>query len=170
MKIKKAEKENINQLSILFLDSYKYYNKIDKRCKIKPDDISLKYIKKDLKRFFNKPGNNSFLIAEENNKIVGFIKFGIAKVPFIIHEKEAWIYTIYVDKKYRRQGLAVKLIKEAAKRLKKKGFKEIEISYIQENKEGVGLWKSLKAKTIYINARGIIDIKNVLKISNKNNL
>lgn len=162
MKIKKAKKENINQLSMLFLDLYKYHSKLDKKNKIKSDVICLKYIKKDLENFFKNPKNDVILIVEENNKIAGFIKFGVTKIPFIIQEKRACIHTIFIDKKYRRHGLAVKLVKEAAKKIKSKNIKEIEVKYILKNKEAVNFWKSFKVKTIFIDTLGIIDIKNIL--------
>lgn len=160
MKIRKAKREDINQIADLALDLYKFHSRIDKRYKLKPDIICLKHIKKDLRKYFKKPGLKSILVAEEDSKIVGYADFGIEKRPFNFWEKGAWIWAIHVDKKYRGKGIGTALVREAAKILKKKGIKEIDLGYVLKNKESDNFWKSLKIKILSVN--GVIDIGNVL--------
>jgi len=145
----------------LTLDLYKFHSQLDKRYRIKTDVVCLKHIKKHLRGLFKKPKGKTILIAEENNKIIGYVEFGIEKRPFNVNEKGAWIYAIHVDGKYRRRGIARRLVKESAKRLKNKGIIEIDFGYVLKNKESANFWKSLKAEMLSIN--GAIKIKDILE-------
>ncbi len=161
MKIRKAKKKEINELAKLILALQKLHSRLDKHYRIKADAVCLKYINKELRKHFRKPKGKTILIAEENNKIIGYVEFGIEKRPFNILEKGAWMYEIYVDKKYRRKGIGIELFKEAAKRLKKKGIEKVDVGYDLRNKESINFWKFLKVKAISV--QSIIDVKNILK-------
>lgn len=161
MKIRKAKKEDINELAKLILALQKLYSRLDEYYRIKPDAVCLKHIKKESRKYFKKPKGVTTLVAEEDNKIVGFVEFAVNKRPLNIREKGGWIYEIYVDKKYRRKGIGIELLKEAAKRLKKKGIEKVDIGYDLRNKESINFWKFLKVKAISV--QSIIDVKNILK-------
>jgi len=162
MTIRRAQRKDINQIATLALDLYKFHSRIDKRYKLKPDAICLRYIKKDLIKYFKKPKGKTILVVEEDGKIVGYADFGVEKRPFNFWEKGAWIWAIHVDKKYRRRSIATALVREAAKILKNKGIKEIDLGYVLKNKESANFWKFLGVKILSVN--GIINIKDILKI------
>lgn len=159
MTIRKAKKEDIGQIANLTLELYKFHSKLDERHKTKSDAECLKFIKNELKENFKKP-KRTILVYEEKGKILGYVEFEIQRWPYLAKEKEAWIYAICVNKKYRDKGIALTLTKEVAKRLKKSGIKEINISYVLENKKSSAFWKKLKAKTITVSA--VVNIKDVL--------
>ncbi|MDP2947482.1 MAG: GNAT family N-acetyltransferase [Nanoarchaeota archaeon] len=159
MTIRKAKKGDIDQVANLTLEMYKFHGKLSERHKIKSDAECLKFIKNELKENFKKQ-KRTILVCEEKRKIPGYVEFEIQKWPYLAKQKEAWIYAICVDKNYRGEGIASALTKEVAKRLKKLGIKEINISYVPENKKSSGFWKKLKAKTIAVNA--VISIKDIL--------
>jgi len=159
MIIRKARKEDIGQIANLTLELYKFHSKLGERHRIKSDAECLRFIKNELKGSFKKQ-KRTILVCEEKRRIIGYAEFEIQKWPYLAKEKEAWIYAICVDKNYRGKGIALILVKEVAKRLKKSGIKEINISYVLENKKSSGFWKKLKAKTIAVSA--VINIKDVL--------
>lgn len=159
MKIRKAKKEDIDQIANLTLGMYKFHSKLGERHKIKSDAECLKFIKKELKENFKKP-KRTILVCEEKGKILGYAEFEVQKWPYLVKEKEAWIYAICVDKNYRGEGIALILVKEVAKRLKKSGIKEININYVLENKKSSDFWRKLKAKTVSVSA--VINIKDAL--------
>lgn len=159
MKIRKAKKEDIGQIANLTLELYKFHSKLDERHKTKSDAECLKFIKKELNENFKKQ-KRTILVCEDKGKILGHIEFEIQKWPYLVKEKEAWIYAICVDENYRGKGIALILVKEAAKRLKKSGIKEINVNYVLENKKSSGFWRKLKAKTIAVSA--VVNIKDVL--------
>lgn len=62
-----------------------------------------------------------FLVAEENNNIIGCILGSIN----LVKRDEAYLQETRVDKKERRQGIGTKLVDSFCKAAKKKGVKEI---------------------------------------------
>lgn len=72
----------------------------------------------ELKRWIDNLGSDILLIAKDKEKVVGFSLTSV----FI---DWAMCHDLYVDLKYRRLGIAKKLINETIKRLKKK-----EIAYL----------------------------------------
>lgn len=60
---------------------------LDKRYKLKPDTVCLRYIKNDLRKYFKKSKGKTILVAKEGNKIVGYIDFGMEKEAIQFGEK-----------------------------------------------------------------------------------
>ena len=160
MIIGKIKKEDINQIAKLMLDLYKIHGRLEKAYRIKSDAVCLNSIKKDLAKYIKKPKTRIILACEDKGKIIGFTDFWIEKRDCYVYDKAIWIYEIHVDKNYRRRGVATGLIKEIAKIAKRKGIKEIDLTYVPKNKESSGFWKHLKTKMISVNA--IIKIKDIL--------
>ena len=160
MTIRKAKKEDIGQIANLVLDLYKIHGRLEEAYRIKSDVACLNYIRKDLKKYFKRPKTRNILVCEKDKKIIGFADFWIEKRSCYVYDKVIWIYEIYVDKNYRRKGVAICLIKEIAKIAKKRGIKEIDLTCVPKNKESSKFWRTLRAKTISINA--VINIKDIL--------
>lgn len=159
-KIRKISKKDINQVANLMLDLYRVYSKFEEVYRIKSDTICLGSIKKDLGRYFAKQKKRTILAYEENNKIVAFADFWIEKRDCYVRDKGIWIYEIYVNKNYRRKGVATSLIKEIVEIAKRKGIKEIDLTYVPKNKESSIFWRHLKVKIVSVNA--IINTKDIL--------
>jgi ribosomal protein S18 acetylase RimI-like enzyme len=67
----------------------------------------------------------SFLVAETDGKVVGFIIGGASRWEYGVPEDIGWIDTIGVDPEYQRAGIAKILFSEMANNLKKIGIKTI---------------------------------------------
>jgi len=83
-----------------------------------------------------------WLIAEINNKIIGF-----GQVWF--KDKEVGkIQKIYIDRKFRRKGIGEKICKELIKWLKKNKIKHIEAGFYWKNKPSIEMHKKLGFRPI----------------------
>ncbi len=70
----------------------------------------------DVKEIIQGPTNRFFVARESvKNKIVGMITLVIYRIPVW---KKGWIEDLVVDKKYRNQGIATKLINYAIEKAK----------------------------------------------------
>ena len=82
------------------------------------------YWKKKLELMNNKSSNIS-LIAEVEEKVVGFILGDVSSWEFGVPETIGWIDTIGIDPTYQKKGLATALAHELIKNLKVLGVKTI---------------------------------------------
>ena len=67
----------------------------------------------------------SFLVAELNGKVIGFIIGGASRWEYGVPENIGWIDTIGVDPDYQRKGIAKILFTEMTNKLKKLGVDTI---------------------------------------------
>ena len=67
----------------------------------------------------------SFLVAELNGKVIGFIIGGASRWEYGVPENIGWIDTIGVDPDYQRKGIAKILFTEMTNSLKKVGVDTI---------------------------------------------
>ncbi len=65
------------------------------------------------------------LVAEMNEKVVGFILGDVSGLEFGVPETIGWIDTIGIDPNYQKRGLATALANELIKNLKAIGVKTI---------------------------------------------
>jgi ribosomal protein S18 acetylase RimI-like enzyme len=158
--IRRAKPDDVNQIADLVLDLYKVHSRLEEAYRIKSDAVCLNHIKKDLRKYFKRPKTRTILVCENDKKIIGFADFWIERRNCYVYDKAIWIYEIHVDKNYRRKGAATRLIKEIARIAKRKGIKEIDLTCVPKNKESSKFWRSLKARTISVNA--ITNIKDIL--------
>ena len=82
------------------------------------------YWKKKLELMNNKSSNIS-LIAEVEEKVVGFILGDVSGWEFGVPETIGWIDTIGIDPTYQKKGLATALAHELIKNLKALGVRTI---------------------------------------------
>lgn len=107
-------------------------------------------ITKYLKDCFNKSGKSYLLIAEEGKEIAGFLKIDITKIEsFYIQTKVLFLDDIFVKDKYRKQGIAKKLILEAEEIAKKKKIKWLKCKIYEFNKPAQEMVKSRNFKALY---------------------
>lgn len=72
-----------------------------------------------------------YVVYEENENILGFLCYGIARGNKYNNMGE--IYSIYLEEKNQRRGIGTKLIKEAFKHLRQEGYKKIIIRCLDGN-------------------------------------
>jgi ribosomal protein S18 acetylase RimI-like enzyme len=101
----------------------------------------LSYYKKFVARMI-RSRNASVFVAGIDDKLVGHIIVGITKLPPIyIHDKEAHVHEIYVEKKYRNKGIGTKLLVAANSFAKEKGIFSLGLTVNIKNKEAFSLYK-----------------------------
>ncbi len=103
-------------------------------------DLTISELKKHFAKKIRNHDNNGF-VAIDNNKIVGFI--GFSKGYF---NKSDFLDWVFVDKKYRKSGIAEKLVKEFEKDAKKRRVKRVFSTTIMKNKPAINMHKKLGYK------------------------
>ena len=81
-----------------------------------------------------------FLVAQENNMVVGYIIF------WIRFEDEGHIISLAVDKKYRRRKFGTQLVQTALDIFKKFGIEKVKLEVRAKNKGAIKFYKSLGFK------------------------
>lgn len=73
-----------------------------------------------------------YLIAKENDKLMGWILIGISKDQFT-DKMYGFIYELFVLEEFRGNGIAKKLMKAGIDRLKQEGYSEVRLSVFVGN-------------------------------------
>lgn len=101
-----------------------------------------------------------YLIYKEDNKFIGFINYSI------IYERAELNY-IYVDKNFRKKGIANKLMKSMFEQLKTEKVSSITLEVKKSNTSAINLYKKWNfepvsiRKNYYGNEDGILMFKEV---------
>jgi ribosomal protein S18 acetylase RimI-like enzyme len=141
IKLRKATKKDFEKYNNLNQEMLKEYSKIiGKKIKLS----SLNESKKIFANVLNDK-NNYLLLAEMDNKIIGYI-FG--SVCESVCSKKGYIEDIFVKKSERGKEVASQLIKEFIKILKEKKMGKISLSVNIKNKVALSLYKKRGFKII----------------------
>lgn len=91
---------------------------------------------------------NYYLIATENNELIGWILVGGREDQFS-GKKIGFIYELYVVEEHRGKGIAKQLIQTAIEQLKKEGYPEIRLTVFAGN-PAIQIYESIgfKKRTI----------------------
>ena len=88
-----------------------------------------------------------FFVAEENGKIIGYIEGSVFKNYDIFKiKKKGLIDTLYVLPKYRKKGVAKKLVNEILKWFRSKGIKHFTLGTHALHKKAILFWKHMGFK------------------------
>ena len=132
--ITRATKEHYKDVGALF-DLYRQFYKY--RANLK---ASTKYIKDRINQ------NESFIfICFYKKEPAGFVQLYETFDSLNINKKLI-LYDLYVDKKYRKNGIGRKLMDQAKKLAKYKKIQNIELSTAKNNKKAQSLYESLDYK------------------------
>jgi len=94
------------------------------------------------KRYLRKDGT-FFIIAEEEDQIVGYLEIIIKKNPPLFKVKKyGYFDSIVIDEKYRRKGLGSRLVKEGVRLLKKKKIPFVKTNVYLSNQSAIDFWKN----------------------------
>lgn len=125
------EAKKCDELLTKLVQSEKEYN----------NNINENYIVKNwFEKLYNEK-NNVLYVAKVENKIVGYIYCKIDSIengPTI--KLEALIDGLYVDKNYRKQGIATELMNNVKEWAKEKGVKYLFLNVLEENKNAMSLY------------------------------
>lgn len=155
MIIRKSKLKDAEEISTLYLEIWKAHSSLgefwlpnfasDKMKTfgelIKKENIQKKLLK-DAKQTIK--DNNSFLfVAEENNKILGYIYFYIEKnISWFKIKKYGFLDEICVSPKYRGKGIAKSLLSFVQKYLKNKGINYILLKTSLDNELAKKTWQA----------------------------
>lgn len=132
MKIRKATKKDLDEISKLNYEYGEYENELDKNVK----NSSLKDIKKqDLKYF--KLGTIYFLI-EENKKVIGSLSINLDKRG---KENVGVLHTLIITKEARGKGYGFRLVNYAFDYFKKHNCRRVRTFIHFANKNAQEFWK-----------------------------
>ena len=148
MKIRKATKKDLESLVELNISLAKYERKICKHL-VDPEKVRKEYAKEYENRFKQK--KSIFFVAEENEKIVGYI-LGEVQRPYHPHifKNRGYIVDAFVLKKYRGKGIGEKLTERLIEWFKSKGIKWIKVSAYTNNEIRIKFWKKMGFKDYVI--------------------
>ncbi len=134
--IREAEPEDAGRvdqlLTELIHDEAQYDKNLDHTCMI-TDNYS------------NRIGldGHQLFVAEKEGKIIGYLYGFLYHVPNIWLNPVAILDALYVDKNYRRQGVATRLVSKFKEFAKASGAYRMELKVVSENEEAVELYKKL---------------------------
>lgn len=137
MEISKLTQKDIKEISdfIRKIISHTKYYSIEAR-KAEVERFKPQSLLKELKE-----KNNLYLIAKDKSKVIGFCN-GYYEAGLF------WIDWTGVDKSYRRNGVAIKLLEFLENKLKRQGIHKIWCDCRTSNKESKALLKKLNFKKI----------------------
>jgi len=121
MKIREANKEDMNKITKIFMEEYKKppYN----------EDWTEEYARKKLEYYFRE--NNIDVAENENREIIGFI---ISSSYYWYDGLRGNIDEIVVSLKFQGTGIGKKLMEKAMERLKESGIKKLSLMASKKSK------------------------------------
>lgn len=137
--IRYYEKEDIEQIAKLIDEDWK----IEYRGMIDDEYLNNLNYKDREKRIRDKYNKEKSIVYDDNGVIKGFCRFGENRSK---ESNLAEIYALYVKNDNRRMGIGQKLIKRAKEILRKRGYKEVILWCLKENKNGRNFYEKVGGK------------------------
>jgi len=139
MAIRNLQKKDAEAFLGLIKGMIDYHHGIDNYYK---DFSQHKTLEEDIKFWLNDKDTRS-LVAEDDGKLIGYLRAGVEKAPdYVAAKKIGIIYDAFVLEKYRKQGIAKQLLTEALRWFEIKKVKNIELSVDVRNDAGIKFWKN----------------------------
>jgi len=138
MKIRLANKKDLNNYILIKNESLKEYSKITQQS-IKLTNLQ---IKKELTEGVSNP-KRFLIVIGKDKRIIGYL---IGSILISEHQNYGYIDDIFILKEFRKKGLGVKLINDFIKKIKKKKVKRIRLGVNIKNKNAIKVYKKLGFK------------------------
>lgn len=152
MILREATEQDLEELVRLGYLLAKHEQKANNLLKVNAEtkENSKNHYKKELK---NKDAK--FFVAENENKIIGYIYGYIKKSPehMIKHKYLGHLEAIFVEKSVRSKKIGKELTNKLIGWFKSKRISLIELGVYAENKESVEVWHNLGFKNFHIKMR-----------------
>ncbi len=144
--------------------------------KLIKEEYGLDYVPKyhydiiNLKEFYLEPENNEFFFAvnPENNEIIGTIGVrgydkNFNKFQGLYNKNNtASFWRVFVNKEYRRNHIASRLVKQAEEFASTKNYREIYLHTQKSVIEGYKFWKSLNYNVTFVENEDTIHMEKKL--------
>ena len=154
MEIRKATIKDFERLKDIKLKSKTGERKYNKSLKPinKVEKRYFYYLKKDLT--FKE---RAIFIAIENDKIIGMILGKIIDTLSIAKfKKRGYISNLYILPKYRRKGIAKKMVEELIKWFKENNIKNLRLEVYSKNKPALNIYHKLRFKEYAIKMKKVL--------------
>jgi ribosomal protein S18 acetylase RimI-like enzyme len=141
--IRPAKYTDVDELSLFatkaFYDAYDWYNTKENM----QNYVNEYFTPEKLRGEISDP-DCVYLIAEENNKIIGYAKLGKMNNQTELKESHSEIERIYVDSSLQRMGTGRKLIEEIIRYAQLRGSEFIWLGVWQKNEKAVNFYKKYR--------------------------
>lgn len=97
--------------------------------------------KEKLKRRIKDKNNLFYVMINQENSVIAFLDGTAPDDEWWYKEKVAYINHLCVEKNYRKQGIATKLLHHFELEIKKKGIKHIRLLAFPNNKPAIAFYK-----------------------------
>jgi GNAT superfamily N-acetyltransferase len=151
MQIRKARLADIEQVTRLSLAMQRYHLAFDRRFTLanKAREGLARYLKRRVRS-----RNRLFIVAEENNRIVGYALATLSSRPPIFRWKAfGFIEDVFVSEKYRNLGVAKQMLEATYSWFRKHGVREVVLTVHVKNKLGVVVWEKEGFETVFLRKR-----------------
>jgi len=135
--IKRATKKDLKDLIKLRFLAHQYSSKFDR------DVVINQNTQRELAKLVEKELEDPriiYLLASKNNHAIGIAILSISEEI----DQTAFLGELFVEKKYRNQGIGTRLIKEIIRIVNKKGLKTIRVTVAKKNKKAQLFYSKLK--------------------------
>lgn len=110
-------------------------------------------LNEEVSGWLNDP-NSLVLVTEDNGKLLGYFRISVENAPAYAKAKKIGVVDdIFVDEKYRRQGVGKALFEKGMEWFGKKKVSNIELNVDARNSEGITAWRSLGFKDYKLRMR-----------------
>jgi ribosomal protein S18 acetylase RimI-like enzyme len=141
--IREALIEDVEGVEELGIRLHDYHMRLDQYYRLKPSLEPRKYYEKIIKS-----RNSVLIVAEENERIIGFIAGNIhRRAPVFEVEMRGWITDVYVLEERRRRGVGSELVKAISSWFDQNDICYIELSVDSRNLTGIDFWDSVGFET-----------------------
>lgn len=141
--IRKAKKSDFDKILKLAKELYEVELPFDKN--LNKDYYNSKKAESNLKKSISSK-NNTFLVAEQDNDLIGYIDGNLIDKEGVYINKVACLEHLCVSEKYRKQGIGKMLIDEFTRLMKEKDAKFIKLNAFQNNISAVSFYKKEEFK------------------------
>ena len=100
-------------------------------------------IETSLSKIINLSHVGVYLAEDENGTLLGHLMGYVGDIESVTGESQGWIFDLSVDPKYRRRGIARKLVERFTEFVKQAGYKFIGLLVTSSNKAAVSLYEKL---------------------------
>ncbi len=147
--IREARASDIKEIVPALGGTYNYFRGLaaTRHRSLQEFPVSIKSIKSTMKDSISKQirsPNGLVLVAEANNRIVGYSASTITKgTPLYNYKKMGLIEDVYVIREYRNMGVDARLVNETIKWFRKKKVVYMSVNIRESDKSGHNIYESL---------------------------
>jgi len=95
--------------------------------------------------------NAAVFVAEDGGRTIGYIMASVNKLPpILVHDREAFVNELLVEKAHRRKGVGTKLLGAAERWAKRKGLFWLGLTVHTENRAALAAYRKFGMKALNV--------------------